>query len=124
MRLLGYTAVVALTLQVSARAGADMHEQDIGRPTAQVLDKLERALILPEGAGPLERYSRTYAYRADLRGRLLIEGLLVAGWKVGRQGVHPADMPLSPLDGGCSVITLLYDPAAQRFLEVDCNGVA
>jgi hypothetical protein len=118
----------------------------------KLMDLIESRVKLPDGAGPLSEYARHYAL--DEKGFVvgvyapgnrapnpdeiceeLLEDLttrkipcvgaetnrLLAGQ---RQWVDNTDRLPLILDGGCSVITVVYDPKAGRVKSATCNGEA
>ncbi|MGN6497048.1 MAG: hypothetical protein ACTHK5_06870 [Tsuneonella sp.] len=115
-----------------------------------VIRSIESAVELPEGASSLASYERYYAQKADgivigvytnhdsehRRGVLrACKGLrdkpypcptdaadirlVEAGESVWLD--DPTDLPAMS-GGGCAQITLQYELASGRFLEVECNG--
>ena len=118
----------------------------------QVMDAVEARLKLPHGAGKLSEYARHYAlderglvvgvyspgYRAPSPNETceeLLEDMttrtvpceeppgdrLPAGQ---RQWVGDTSKLPGISDGGCSVITVIYDPNAGIVKSANCNGVA
>jgi len=91
----------------------------------ELMDRIERQLRLPEGAAPLASYARYYAWqqRGDDRRKVVAVYLGVGERTPGRRWVEETEFPLI-LDGGCGLVSLSYDLAAQRIEHVTCNGEA
>ena len=90
-----------------------------------IMDRIERDIRLPEGAGPLAAYARYYAWqeRGDGVRKVIAVYARLSGHAPGRRWVTETQFPLI-LDGGCALIGLSYDVAAQRIEHVTCNGEA
>lgn len=88
-----------------------------------IMDAIERQVVLPPGAQPLDRYARFYADGpgGDVTG--VYVGQPPPEWTTGtRQWVDRlGDLPAID-DGGCSVIGLVYDPVRRTLRGVACNG--
>lgn len=91
----------------------------------ELMDRIEREVRLPAGAGPLASYARYYAWqeREDGVRKVVAVYVRLSGHPPGRSWVAENAFPLI-LDGGCAMITLSYDVAAQRVEHVTCNGEA
>lgn len=91
----------------------------------ELMDRIERQVRLPEGAAPLASYARYYAWqdRGDGYRKVIGVYLGVGERTPGRRWVTENEFPLI-LDGGCGMVTLSYDVAAQRIEHVTCNGEA
>ena len=110
--------------QGTPRAPAPATSPDAGQEA--IMDRIERDIRLPEGAGPLASYSRSYAWqqRADGVRKVVAVYESLTGAPAGRRRwVAETDLPLV-LDGGCGLVSLSYDVAAQRIEHVTCNGEA
>jgi hypothetical protein len=83
---------------------------------------IERSVVLPRGAEPLEKYSRHYASVGDKAHRV-IRGIYLLGDGTGVVITTAEKLPVV-FDGGCSAITVEYDAVSSTFLEVSCNGDA
>ena len=95
-------------------------------PTAEqaaIMDRIEREVRLPAGAGPLGAYERYYALHQDDRGTRVVAAIYVRGGTPGRRWVEETGQPMIA-DGGCDVIEVIYDLTTQRIQTVACNGVA
>jgi hypothetical protein len=91
-----------------------------------IMDRIERDIRLPDGAGPLAAYARSYAWqqRGDGVRKVVAVYENLTGAPAGRRRwVAETDLPLV-LDGGCGLISLSYDVATQRIEHVTCNGEA
>jgi hypothetical protein len=89
----------------------------------ELMARIEREVRLPEGAAPLASYARFYAWqeRGDGIRKVIAVYLGVGERTPGRRWVTESEFPLI-LDGGCGLVTLSYDAAAQRIEHVTCNG--
>jgi hypothetical protein len=125
-----------------------------GQPDRDRLtDRIESLVKMPVGARPLASYARTYSFsdgglvvgvyargyvapNPDDTCEQLLEDFssravpcpaeiesdkLLAGQ---RRWVFGEDKLPSINDGGCSVITIIYDPKADKVKSADCNGEA
>jgi hypothetical protein len=118
-------------------------------PQDAMMDAIEAGLQLPPGASALSAYGRSYAYDRESRE---IVGVYVIPASQEPPGVTceplssggavecpdmPADLPAGQRrwvkdmmalpdvsDGGCSILTLRYDPQRERVKEIGCNGHA
>ena len=90
-----------------------------------IMDRIEREARLPEGAGPLSSYARHYAWQERGDGfRKVIGVYLGVGERTpGRHWVAETALPLI-MDGGCGLVTLVYNVAEQRIEHIACNGEA
>ena len=90
------------------------------RETA-IMDEVEDAVRLPQAAQPLDSYVRKYTYLGDgtVIGIYVLASMGVD--KPGKTWVEQKDLPLLA-DGGCSVVTVFYDPKTRRAPEARCNG--
>src|SRR5437868_6363333 len=78
-----------------------------------IMDRIEHGVRLPESAGPLASYARSYALREDARGTRIVAAVYVRGGTPGRRWVRETDLPMIE-DGGCGIVSLLYDVPTQR----------
>jgi hypothetical protein len=94
-----------------------------------LMDKVEKQVQLPEGSAPIGDYARYYAF--DDRQRVVAEYIMIVDTTN-----HTLDVPAgkrrwvdvgsnlpSIRDGGCSVVTVLFDPKSNK-VDAWCNGVA
>jgi len=138
---------VAMALLLTACATPEQQGRDL------LTDRIEDGVKLPEGARPLAKYARYYAFDEN--------GLVVGVYVPGYVAPNPDDgceellddfttrtvpcpseaygdrvlagqrawvggkdkLPLI-MDGGCSVITVIYDPKAGEVKSTYCNGQA
>ena len=96
-----------------------------GSEQQQLMDRIEREVQLPQGAGPLASYARSYAWQQSNDGGRKVLGYYenLTGAAPGRRWVTERDFP-GIMDGGCGVIRFSYDPATHRFENLSCNGYA
>lgn len=140
-----FLAVVPTYLVLGCTAPEE-HQHD------QLMDRVESQVTLPQGAGRLSEYARHYALddkgnvvgvyvaghqssNSDETCEEVLENFATrevpcaesesAPLPVGRrQWVGDTDgLPLV-LDGGCSVITVSFDPKTDEVKSAICNGVA
>jgi hypothetical protein len=123
------SALIALVLAI-VYPGAVVHaEPPIQKgwvPTAAAIAAFEARLKLPNGAQPLSEYERYYA-GTWIGGRKMIEGVLETAYRRHKRGkVHivPEDQLPGIMDGGCYIITVLFDVTTNRTAQVSCNGLA
>jgi hypothetical protein len=91
-------------------------------PSATEIAELERRLVLPQDAAPLERYARHYAGVTDSGVRLIHAVFVdVDGTTPGVVIESEVELPLVA-DGGCGAINLDYNPATKQG-SVRCNGI-
>jgi len=88
-----------------------------GGPTADQVERIEAQVVMPAGAQPLKRYLRTY---------FPDQGRIIGQYRLGSQpGIRSQPTPDEMvLDGGCSAVTLIFDPSTSTIEDVACNGVA
>jgi hypothetical protein len=98
-------------------------------PDTKDIAKLESVVDLSKAKhiessppAPLAQYTREYA-GVWSNGRRMIRGAFLLGAPTGVR-IVPEKSLTQILDGGCSVINLLYDAEADKILWIDCNGVA
>ena len=93
------------------------------------MDKIEMHIEMPKGSSPIGDYARYYA--SDDRQRVVAEYIMTVDPKnrtydlpIGkRRWVDDArNLPLIN-DGGCSVVSVEFDPKTGK-VEAGCNGVA
>jgi len=89
---------------------------------ADAVDRLEQTLVLPAAAAaPLDSYARVWWMEGHLLHGLLVQPSILPGLEPGRR-LLPGPPPYDVLDGGCSVIRVVYNPTAVRVETLDCNG--
>lgn len=96
---------------------------------AQLMDAIESRLVMPDGAAPLRAYRRSYAFSqgpgqgGDAVGEGRVVGVFDRMAAPGRQWVEEEQLPRL-FDGGCSLVTIVYDPATATIEGIGCNGEA
>ena len=141
-------ALTTLCLVLSACASPDQRERD------QLTDRIEQRVVLPKGAPPLAAFARHYAFdknglvigiylrgfswpNPDDRCEELLKDLSTrqipctpddangdrtfAGQ---RRWVEGTNQLPSITDGGCSMVTVIYDQRADAVKDIYCNGYA
>lgn len=90
-----------------------------------IMDRIERAVRLPDDADPLASYERSYAWQQGQDGARKVIGVYLSagGESRGRRWVAQNALPMI-VDGGCGMITLKYDVATRRIEHITCNGAA
>ena len=97
-------------------------------PDAAQVSRLE-ALAKPAGKmAALSKYDRDYA-GTTVAGHKVIEGRWVQrSWNTTPQTPNPKIVPFANLpdidDGGCSVVTVMYDVESEKIVLLECNGFA
>jgi len=86
-----------------------------------IMDRIEARIVMPAGASPLTLYGRYYAWEPRDDGVRKVLGTYVRGERPERHWVRQNELPLV-LDGGCGIVTLTYDPDADRIERVECNS--
>lgn len=89
---------------------------------ARLMDRIEAEVRMPRGAQPLAEYGRYYAWRLE-DGRRKVAAVYYSEENPRRHWVTEDRLP-AILDGGCNVVTLRFDVAADKIEWVRCNGVA
>jgi hypothetical protein len=102
-------------------------------PNPEQIARLERGLVLPDGAHPLTDYARYY-WGTTVNGVPMIQGQLIWGDEI-RRGVLLADKKadhivhivkgpvLTPTDMGCNLVYVSFD-LQQKKATAMCDGVA
>lgn len=91
---------------------------DLGSTEDQLMRTIEQRVALPEGAAPLSRYRRHYAWSSG--DPQAVEAVYTLGGKPDRLWLSADDLPIV-LDGGCSVITFKFEVARKAASNVRCN---
>jgi hypothetical protein len=89
---------------------------------ARLMDRIEAELRMPRGALPLADYGRYYAWGSE-DGRRRVAAVYCREENPRRHWVAEDRLP-AILDGGCNVVRLRFDVAADKIEWVGCNGVA
>lgn len=90
---------------------------------AAIMDRIEREVRLPDGAGPLAAYGRYYAWQDRDDGISKVVAVYQREPDGARHWVPETRLPLV-MDGGCDIVSLSYDVAAERIEYVSCDGEA
>ena len=95
-------------------------------PGAGQIARLETLVKPSAGIEPLAKYDRAYA-GMTLSGRKMIEGRWVRRpWSASPQNIDPRIVNFGDLpdiaDGGCSVVTVMYDVQIDKIAFLECNG--
>lgn len=105
--------------------------------TDETIRAIESRIEMPPGARPIEEYDRYYS-GVRLSGREGVQGVLLLRRSFehvnrgdmapveGMANIYRGDADSMPLvaDGGCSVVTLYFDLAAQEFVELHREGLS
>ena len=79
--------------------------------------------MLPVNAHRLNDYARYYTGEI-VQGRKLVRGYYLLPPYGEEPGVYLRESNDLVADGGCSVVTVYYDPATHSFADIRCNGYA
>lgn len=115
-------ASLIIALIVACSEGADA-------PNNSAMDLIERQVQLPEGAAPLDGYARYYAIEGNEIVAIYISLVdptnpyydLPRGQR--RWLADHRNLPVIN-DGGCSVVSVRYDPVTRKADTPLCNGEA
>lgn len=88
-----------------------------------LMDRIEALVTMPEGARRLADYRRSYAWDGGTRGHRRVIGVYYAfgEFEPGRHWVVQSELPVV-FDGGCGLVTIIYDADADRIESAACNG--
>jgi len=120
-------ALVALALTafaVAAPAGATLPRgRPYWTPTPAQVAKLESQTSRKPGMAPTWRYGRDYA-GVTLDDRKMIVGRWVRDDSGRTIGVRIGPLSAIPdiADGGCSVVSVMYDVKTEHLVSMTCNG--
>jgi len=93
-------------------------ETTVGNMKAErVMDTIEKRIEIPEGALPIDQYTRSYFENGDVIEAIYIDSDLAL--PKGRYW-NPEEI-VSMEDGGCSQISVTYHPATEE-ITAYCNG--
>lgn len=126
MRKVGKLIIISTFLHILA--GCTTHQQIISfgatieRPSIEVVSALEMKIEMPVGAGLLTEYTRYYAFDEDQNAKIII-GLFSRSPTPKIRIVGYQAMP-HITDGGCGIVHVRYDVAAQKILSILCGGIA
>jgi hypothetical protein len=121
MRSIWPIIVILLAACGSPPPGPDKPAADAA-DTAQriaIMNAIDLGVALPKGAGPLASYERHYAW--DDAEHRRVRAVFLSSDLPGRSWQPLETMPFV-LDGGCSVITIVFDVARNAIASVACNG--
>ena len=106
--------------QVAEAVRARLEETQ--RSVETVMNRIESLAVLPADAAPLADYDRYYAWDDDAADRRRVIGVYTRfrAPTGGRHWIAKSDLPVI-LDGGCGIVTLVYDAEADRIESVACN---
>lgn len=90
-------------------------------PSSELVAKVEAHLTLPAGSQPIGSYGRYYYGRFEQGRRVLVGEFVLEDSSPGVHIIAPANAP-KVLDGGCSVVNLVYDPTHEKIVSFFCNG--
>ena len=91
-------------------------------PHRTLIARFEARFVMPQGADRLAAYQRDYAGTVQ-NGRRVVLGLLTRGGRPGVRIISIHDLPEIE-DGGCALIDVEYDVAADRLTPLRCHGMA
>lgn len=117
MKLQFIVAALATTTSCSDKGSQDLSDQ------TALIAQVEASVSLPEGASAIESFSRSYTSDQGMIVGIYLRPELAGQESGSRWVASREEMPMI-LDGGCAMVTVLYDPDAKQFVEVYCNGVA
>jgi hypothetical protein len=120
-RRIRFTGVVLLSA-LAASQGVQAADSS-WVPTANDIKELEGKVKIPNGAAPLNTFTREYAGRFE-HGHRLIVGLYSGVG--GRIVIHksPKKLNETTLDGGCGIVNVEYDLTSHRVVDIRCHGEA
>ena len=84
-----------------------------------IIEQLEARVVMPADAKPIDNFTRYYVPGYD-HGRRVVYGFLKEG---GDKRIHLSNGPVI-VDGGCSVVNLVFDVAEGQVTSIKCNGLA
>ncbi|MEM1133460.1 MAG: hypothetical protein AAGH53_11015 [Pseudomonadota bacterium] len=105
---------------------SDVEEQPQSATYKDILARnIERTITLPDGAYAMDEYARIYFLASNGVVHALYITFEEPQFKVGKS-VWVDDENAFPLilDGGCSVVSVVYKIETGSFISVCCNGVA
>ncbi len=113
---------------VASVAIAEVVGAPLWNPTAAQVSRVEAIAKRPRHVKALSKYQRHYA-GATVAGRKVIEGRWIeVDWSdpptIGVAKIEPYAALPAVLDGGCSIVTVIYDVATDKIAMIECNGLA
>jgi len=120
-----WTLVVFLSLPTLLLLGCSESAAEKKARQADLADKIESLVELPEGAGPIESYGRNYLIEDDGSVQAFYTTFPSSDHaKPGEvQWLESTDDFLYVCDGGCDYITVTYNPKTD-YISAACNGEA
>jgi hypothetical protein len=118
----GWKRALGVGLAIALASAAAGFAAQVWTPARADVARLERTIVLPAKAERLEAYARYYTGEI-IQGHKLIRGDYLSGGPpfAAKPGVY-FRKGSAVADGGCSVITVYYDPAIHSFASIECNG--
>jgi hypothetical protein len=107
--------LVALLLNAACSSASEKQQ-------AALMNEAETLVKLPEGAGPLQEYSRYYTYGRDGEVIGIYAGRYLAK-NAERKWVSDARRLPVIMDGGCGVVNIRFDVKSKKAVAW-CNGDA
>src|SRR5260221_8208949 len=111
-------ALVGLVLMIASVGLPGYAETPPNYPNPAQVARVERVVVLPRGASPLGRYARYYSLET-VDGRAVIVGYYLLG--EAEPGIHYGNSPVTVMDGGCGVVTVVFDLRSNTVSSAYCN---
>ena len=116
------------TVATAALAACSIQATDVPFPDSdELIARIEGQVVMPQGAGRLDGYTRTYS-RHDPSGGPgrpgTVYGVIERLSDAPRTATWSEWPVTAPADGGCAVVTLRYSVTRDRIEEIRCNGEA
>lgn len=100
-------------------------------PDARLVSRVEAQVIMPDGAGPLNSYDRSYT-QAKIDGKDYLLGQMIDHTIVQEFASHGHPLPppvrrvlideiMPAFDGGCAILTLTYEIGSAEKPKLFCN---
>jgi len=124
MRLASLLPIAALATCAPPQSDASSDAVDRTAIEAEIETAVRRMLneVTPS------QYARTYALQANGHIRALYTRECGKDWATCAEAkvtwVEPEMLPPGPMDGGCGVVHVEYDPANHALVTAVCNGEA
>ena len=127
-----HVAILMLSF-VAAMQPAEQNMTDNRVPDATLVARAEAAAVMPNGAGPIASYARTYT-QARVDGKDMLFGQFIDRrfMEEFARDHHQASPPpirrvlfddmIPAFDGGCAILTLFYEIEANAPPRIVCNG--
>ena len=114
-RHISIATVSALLASCSAQSTSEATVSD--SEAERIMNDIESSIEMPEGALPIAQYTRSYFESGNVIEAIYIDSDLAP--PKGRYW-NPETI-VSMEDGGCSQISVTYDPATEE-ITANCNG--